>query len=116
MNTEHFKEKLEEEKTKLEGEMGALGRKNPTVPGDYEPVGSEQGEEPDMLDQAKGTQSFEENEGLLRDLELRYADVTAALARVESGSYGACETCGGAIEEERLEADPAAKTCTTCMA
>ncbi len=116
MNTEHFKQRLEAEKTKLEAEMAAVGRKNPAVPGDFEPVGSEQGAEPDELDQAKDTQSFEENEGILRDLELRYADVNAALARIESGTYGKCSACGGDVEEARLEADPAATTCTKCMA
>ncbi|TSC71009.1 MAG: hypothetical protein G01um101449_223, partial [Parcubacteria group bacterium Gr01-1014_49] len=35
MKTDLLKKKLEAEKTKLEAEMGSVGRKNPAVPGDW---------------------------------------------------------------------------------
>lgn len=41
-------------------------------------------------------------------------DVDAALGRVARGSYGACTSCGLAIEPARLEALPAAQTCRAC--
>lgn len=111
MNTDHFKEKLSAERVKLETEMQAIGRRNPLVPNDFEPVATEKGQESDVVDQADTIESFEENRAILHDLEIRYQEVLAALARIEQGTYGACETCGAHIEEERLEADPAAKTC-----
>ena len=37
-----------------------------------------------------------------------------ALARLEDGEYGFCETCGEAIAEARLVADPAARMCIGC--
>ncbi|QKT03994.1 TraR/DksA C4-type zinc finger protein [Ectothiorhodospiraceae bacterium 2226] len=37
-----------------------------------------------------------------------------ALHRHALGRYGECEGCGEAIEPARLEADPAATTCTAC--
>ena len=37
-----------------------------------------------------------------------------ALARVDSGSYGVCESCGQDIAPERLAARPAATLCITC--
>lgn len=111
MDTAHFKEALETEKKTLEHELAGVGRKNTRVPGDYEPVGSEQGMEPDILDQAKNTQSFEENEGIERDLEIRFDAVLAALKRIEDGTYGECTVCGTTISKERLAADPAASTC-----
>jgi RNA polymerase-binding transcription factor DksA len=41
----------------------------------------------------------------------RLEEVEAALQRLEEGSYGSCETCGGPIGPERLDADPLARTC-----
>jgi RNA polymerase-binding transcription factor DksA len=111
MKTEHFRKKLEEEKTRLESEMGNIGRKNPRVPGDWEPVPSEIGTEADSADQADVIVSHETNSAILADLEARYDTILAALGRIEKKAYGKCEVCGEEIVEERLEADPAATTC-----
>lgn len=37
--------------------------------------------------------------------------VTDALARLDEGTYGRCAVCGRAIDDERLEARPEARTC-----
>jgi RNA polymerase-binding transcription factor DksA len=42
-------------------------------------------------------------------------DVTSALQRIEDGSFGACERCGEAISEKRLEALPFARYCIDCQ-
>ena len=47
-----------------------------------------------------------------REIELRRID--AALARVESGDYGECLTCGEEIEPKRLELHPATPVCIDC--
>ena len=39
------------------------------------------------------------------------ADIDAALARIDAGTYGRCERCGNPIDEERLEALPWATLC-----
>jgi len=44
----------------------------------------------------------------------RLAEVDAARARLDSGSYGRCMACGEAIAPARLEARPTARTCITC--
>src|SRR5262249_20144477 len=41
--------------------------------------------------------------------------VDRALERVEHGSYGVCETCEGAVEAERLFADPLTQLCLDCL-
>jgi|GEM_PF-1688461 len=38
----------------------------------------------------------------------------AALARIDSGSYGICENCGEDIELSHLKADPLARFCISC--
>lgn len=38
-------------------------------------------------------------------------DVEAALARIDAGTYGICETCGDPVGDARLEAMPTARFC-----
>lgn len=111
MRTEHFRKKLETEKARLEAEMGSVGRRNLSVPGDWEAMPSETGNEADLIDQADVVTSRETNTAILADLEARYDAILEALGRIEKKTYGKCEVCGEKIEEERLEADPAATTC-----
>ena len=112
MRLKHFKQKLEADKEKLESEMGSVGRRNPSVPGDWESVPSEIGMESDLADQADVVMSRESNTAILADLEARYDTIVSALKRIEKGDYGKCEVCGDKIEDARLEADPSATTCT----
>lgn len=56
-----------------------------------------------------------------RDLALRdhnrahLADVDAALARLDAGTYGRCTSCGNPVGVERLEALPWAAYCIDCQ-
>ena len=42
------------------------------------------------------------------------AKIDKALAKIEEGSFGACESCGEEISAKRLEARPEATLCTRC--
>jgi RNA polymerase-binding transcription factor DksA len=70
----------------------------------------------DEHDPEGATIAFERQQvaALLEAARRRLADADAALARRAGGSYGVCETCGGAIGAERLAARPAARTCIAC--
>jgi DnaK suppressor protein len=47
----------------------------------------------------------------------RHADeISAAIGRVENGSYGTCVTCSGRIAMGRLEARPSTNFCIGCAA
>ena len=111
MNLEIHEKKLEEEKVRLESEMGTVGRKNPAVPNDWETAPIEAETEADLADQADIIIGRENEAAILADLEARYDLVLAALNRIQKGTYGLCDVCGSAIEEARLNADPAATTC-----
>lgn len=115
MNTEHFRARLEEEKARLEAELATVGRKNPSNPADWEPIPEDVGQESDPNDRADQMEDFGNNTAILTDLEIRYNDILAALERIAAGTYGTCEVSGEQIEEERLEADPAARTCKAHM-
>jgi RNA polymerase-binding transcription factor DksA len=43
-------------------------------------------------------------------------EITDALARLESGTYGVCQGCGHAVPLARLRALPAARHCLGCQA
>ena len=59
------------------------------------------------------TIAFERSQvdALVRQAKEHLAEVDAALARVEAGTYGICEVCGEPIPDGRLEARPTARTC-----
>jgi RNA polymerase-binding transcription factor DksA len=50
------------------------------------------------------------------DLQDTIAEIDAALARIDAGTYGTCVRCGTTIPEERLELRPFAGRCVTCTA
>ena len=52
-----------------------------------------------------------ENKVLASQLRADLEDVERALAKLEAGTYGTCETCGEPISPARLEAMPAARFC-----
>ena len=110
-DTSKYKTLLEAEKTSLEKSLESVGRRNPSNPGDWEARPQDTGNEADTLDEAQQNETFENNEAVLADLEVRYNEVVDALKRIENGTYGVCSVSGEPIEEDRLEADPAANTC-----
>ncbi len=66
---------------------------------------------------AAASQVFEQQRDLaLRDrAEQHLALVDAALARLDEGTFGACQRCGRPIAPERLEALPWAAHCIDCQ-
>ena len=112
MKLKHLRGKLEEEKKNLEVRMAGIGRRNPAVPDDWELSPTESSMESDLADQADIVMNRESDTAILADLEARYDSVLGALERMDKKKYGICEVCGEKIEEARLEADPAATTCT----
>jgi DnaK suppressor protein len=45
----------------------------------------------------------------------RLNEVDESLDRIENGTYGVCEECGGPISLKRLEVRPVAKYCVPCL-
>ncbi len=112
LNTEHFKKLLLKEKARLEKDLSSLGRVNPDNPQDWEATPSDESEEksPDLNKMADAVEDFEARTATLKELESYLQEVNHALAKIEAGTYGICEVSGEPIEEDRLEAYPAART------
>ncbi len=45
----------------------------------------------------------------------RLKEVDESLDRIENGTYGICDECGGPISLKRLEVRPVAKYCVPCL-
>ena len=76
MNTTAYKGRLEEEKARLEKELGTIGRRNPSNPGDWEAVPTETGQEPDPNDRADQMEEYGENNAILDNCHVRVAFAT----------------------------------------
>lgn len=105
---ETMKGQLLAEQKELEDELMVMTTK---APGSHvsEPkfpnVGDSEGDSETEVDEFRNEVSME------KDLEHALANVKNALARMEAGKYGTCETCGDEIGEERLRANPSATHC-----
>jgi len=55
-----------------------------------------------------------EVDALVSSLRETLIDIDDALAKLEAGTYGHCESCGDDIVEARLEAMPHARLCMAC--
>lgn len=111
-----YKEKLEAEKKLLEEELGGLGKVDKA--GDWKAAPEDEmnaQEVQDEADMADRAEDFEERSSKVDLFETRLKDIKDALEKIEANNYGVCETCGNQIEEDRLEANPAARTCKACM-
>ena len=112
-----FKQKLETEFALVDSELRTVGRENPDAPGQWEPVVKDVDQTATEQDElADKFEELEENTDILNALQMRWRNIKRALQKIEDGSYGICEISGKDIELERLEANPAARTCEEHMA
>ena len=110
-----FKKQLEGVLKFVEGELKSMGRENPTTD-HWEATSSDMDEsatEPDEL--ADRQEEYEENKDEIDTIEKHWHNIKRALGKIEDGSYGICEISGEEIEEDRLEANPSARTCKMHM-
>ena len=62
---------------------------------------------------ARSEEILDDEEALtiIRMAEEHLADIDHALDKVATGAFGRCETCGAVLDDDRLEARPAARFC-----
>jgi DnaK suppressor protein len=102
---QRFTEMLQEEKTRLLNNTNIIQKEEMTLSPD------------DMADEVD-LASSELNQSVamrLRDRErMLLQKIETALAKIESGSFGICDSCEEQIEIKRLEARPVANLCIGC--
>jgi len=72
------------------------------------------GYDANFADSSQVTAERGEAEALATSLKETLDDVERALRKLDDGTYGACEQCGTAIADARLEAMPTARLCMSC--
>jgi|SRR3989344_4395215 len=115
IDTNYFKGKLEEELVLVEHELKSVGQKNPDNKTDWEVKAIDFADSADENETADKQEEYEENAAILSELEKKLNDIKSALVKIDTGVYGICEVSNEPIEEDRLEANPAARTCKVHM-
>ena len=96
-------------RARLEGKLAELLRRSGAIEDDLRgPL------EADSEEQAVNLADDEALAGVDDVLQHEIGEIRQALLRLESGTYGNCAACGGAIQSARLEALPYATRCIEC--
>lgn len=111
IDTASLRARLEEERTRLAGAARFLERENPGSMEDELGELTDGSADNHLGDMATITFDRELDEGLGEGVQQTLAEVDAALARMDDGTYGLCEVCGKPIAPERLQAIPWARLC-----
>ena len=111
---EKLKIKLEEEKRRLERQLGAFAKRSKKVKGDWitsypEFDGGNLEEEADEVEEYGNLLSV----GYTLELELK--KISESLEKMKKGRYGICEKCKKPISQARLKAYPQAAFCKKCQ-
>ncbi len=103
---------LVDEKAVLERQLSEIGVKDEATD-DWQAMPEEMEHTSDENDLADRSEDYEERTATLATLDARLKEVLHALAKIEKadGSFGICEVSGEEIEEDRLRANPASRTC-----
>lgn len=110
---EQNKEKLLEEKRRLEAELKRIREQPPAGEGTYPSrFPHAEGRAPD--EEAEEVEQFANLTALEGTLQSRLSSVEGALEHMAKGKYGTCERCGKSIPRERLLHSPEATACTAC--
>ena len=112
METAHYKATLEAELAQLTQSLSELGIQDPNNPSDWITTPDAPAKNvADPNDFGDRSEEWQVRRGELSALETRFNNVKRALQKIEDGTYGICEISGEPIETDRLDANPAARTC-----
>lgn len=112
LNIDYFQKQLEEEKVKIEGDLGTMASRNPDAPTDWNVSYPDMNASPSALDEvADQEEEYENRVSIEAGLEIRLREINEALERIKNCNYGICKEGGEQIPEDRLRANPAANTC-----
>ena len=96
-------------------QRAALAAERDRVTSELAAIGVDRGSYDDgFADSGQVTAERGEVDALVGSLRDTLNEIESALEKLDAGSYGLCEVCGGPIGEARLEAMPAARLCISC--
>jgi RNA polymerase-binding transcription factor DksA len=103
---------LQEQKIRLESELGKFTKKSAHVSDDFDTRFPEYGDKED--ENAAEVAEYINNLPVEEGLEKTLRDVNKALERIKKGTYGTCKYCKKQIEEKRLLVRPTSSACVEC--
>jgi len=108
-----YKNKLLEEKGRIEEELMSMAEKDPNAQGKWDTKFPQFGDvTADQDENADEVEEYIDELPVEHNLEERLADIELAIAKIEENkNYGKCEECGKDIQEGRLAANPEARFC-----
>ena len=104
-----LREELEEERRSAVDELREYGAEP-----DGDSMVTVPGVDDNFADLGQATAERSEAYALIEQTRGRLAEVDAALAKMDEGTYGVCVDCGASIPEARLEARPLSVRCLPC--
>jgi len=114
---QELKEKLKQEKEKLEKMLGGFAKKDASSEGDWNTKFPSMGAGSEGVDLEKEADEVEQYSTLLsieQSLEAKFKNINLALKKIEKRGYGLCEKCNKSINVERLKISPEARFCLSC--
>ena len=115
LDTAAIRQRLESERGRLEREINDRTQGDGLV-SSLAPSGDANGMSSDQADDADAVENNERMNAINRNTQVLLDQVTAALHRLDAGTYGTCVHCGKPIAPRRLEALPYAALCIECQA
>jgi DnaK suppressor protein len=107
VDTQETRQRLEASLAELDRSVATLAPEAPDPDNFGTPGDADAGL--DLADTARAT-------ALVEVAQEQRKNITAALQRLDEGSYGRCVECGKQLPEDRLDAKPDAARCLACQA
>jgi RNA polymerase-binding transcription factor DksA len=109
VDTDVARQRLEQLLSDVDRSISTLEAENARPP-------SSLGRDIDTADPGSALSDADREAAVIEAMMGQRGHLTAALDRIEAGSYGKCVECGAALPDDRLEARPDAARCVTCQA
>lgn len=112
METETYKATLTTMLASITEELSTIGVHDPENDANWEVTAKDFAlgkADPNIV--ADQVEDWDQQRSTLAALEARFNNIRRALGKIEAGTFGVCEISGEEIEADRLDANPAARTC-----
>ena len=107
-----LKESLQKRIKEIDSELSAIATENPQVRGDFNVKVEDLGKSQEDAAQEAG--ELDRQQALVDALERERKEIVGTMEKIDSGTYGKCETCSTNINPARLKAVPSATLCIAC--
>lgn len=103
---------LKKRRKEIDSELSKIASENPLIKGDFDVRVEDIGKSDEDAGEEAG--ELDRNQAMVNMLEKERKEIETTLGKLESGTYGKCETCSTDISPARLTALPVAALCISC--